>query len=211
MIDLVATCAQKFDPENIALHYYKREEPSNDNKDEFIAFNGRKEFYKEIKILLDYVYQMICNENNNTGFNILREQSNNVKIMKLVIHAMERNDCLLHISIYEWLLEHDMISELLNISEESLGEFLRRLAINNKDNIKIIDVLWKYYEKKSQHASAANILNNLATINSNSINLEQRIEYLARAVMCMRNDNTGYSATNGALLRDYEDKVRFKF
>ncbi|KAL5281513.1 NUP155 family protein [Megaselia abdita] len=207
VIDLVATCAQKFDPENIALHYYKKEESSNDNKEEYIAFNGRKEFYKEIKILLDYVYQMICNENNNTGCNILQEQSNNVKIMKLVVHAMERKDCLLHISIYEWLLEHDMISELLNISEESLGEFLRRLAINNKDNIKIIDVLWKYYEKRSQHASAANILNNLATINSDSINLHQRIEYLARAVMCMRNDNTGYSATNGALLRDYEDKL----
>lgn len=150
---------------------------------------------------------MICNENNNSC-NILQDQTkNNVKIMKLVAYAMERDDCLLHISIYEWLLEHDMISELLNISEESLGEFLRRLAMNNKDNIKIIDVLWKYYEKKSQHSSAANILNNLATIQCNSINLEQRIEYLARAVMCMRNDNTGYSATNGALLRDYEDKV----
>lgn len=159
-------------------------------------------------MLLDYVYQAICSENNNTtNCNNLQEPTNNLKIMKLVAYAMERNDCLLHISIYEWLLEHDMISELLNISEESLGEFLRRLAMNNKDNIKIIDVLWKYYEKKQQHSSAANILNNLATIKCNSINLDQRIEYLARAVMCMRNDNTGYSATNGALLRDYEDKV----
>lgn len=40
-----------------------------------------------------------------------------------------------------------------------------------------------------------------------SIPLDQRIQYLARAVMCMRSESTGYSAHNGELLRELEDKL----
>jgi len=37
--------------------------------------------------------------------------------------------------------------------------------------------------------------------------LLQRIEYLARAVMCMRSDQVGYAPHLGVFLRDLEDKI----
>jgi nuclear pore complex protein Nup155 len=40
-----------------------------------------------------------------------------------------------------------------------------------------------------------------------SITLLQRIEYLARAVMCMRSDQVGYAPQLGVFLRELEDKI----
>jgi nuclear pore complex protein Nup155 len=42
---------------------------------------------------------------------------------------------------------------------------------------------------------------------SPSIPLLQRIEYLARAVMCMRSDQVGYASQLGVFLRELEDKI----
>jgi len=42
---------------------------------------------------------------------------------------------------------------------------------------------------------------------SPSIPLLQRIEYLARAVMCMRSDQVGYAPQLGVFLRELEDKI----
>lgn len=160
--------------------------------------------------MLDHVYQTLCNSTNNQEFCQINANNNlsaNEQIMKIVALAVQINDPLLHISVYEWLMSHDMLSELLALSEQSLGEFLRRNVVRNPDNLKLIDLLWKYYEKNGHHSQAARILDNLASTPGDSIQLEQRIEYLARAVMCMRNDNVGYSMANGILLKELEDKV----
>lgn len=37
--------------------------------------------------------------------------------------------------------------------------------------------------------------------------LSQRVEYLARAVVCMRSDQAGYAPYLGIFLRELEDKV----
>ena len=109
--------------------------------------------------------------------------------------------------MYEWLLSHQLLSELLGITEPSLGEFLGRSVANTPENLALADLLWKYYERNGQHAAAAKILDNLASMESDSILLKQRIEYLARAVMCMRSDTIGYSSHNGVLSKDLEDKL----
>lgn len=39
------------------------------------------------------------------------------------------------------------------------------------------------------------------------MSLKQRLEYLARAVMCMRSETVGYAPHLGLFLRDLEDKI----
>lgn len=163
--------------------------------------------------MLDHVYESVFN--NNTNQDILSNtfsksnETSNVQIMEIVRMAVQVKDPLLHVCVYEWLMVHDMLSELLSLTEQSLGEFLRRNVVRNPDNLNLIDLLWKYYEKNGYHAQAARILDNLASTVGVGIPLQQRIEYLARAVMCMRNDCVGYSITNGVLLKELEDKVIF--
>lgn len=40
-----------------------------------------------------------------------------------------------------------------------------------------------------------------------NVTLSQRVEYLARAVVCMRSDQAGYAPYLGIFLRELEDKV----
>lgn len=161
--------------------------------------------------MMDHVYQSACNSNVNKEFSQQicnkPEISVNAQIMKIVEMAIQVTDPILHTCVYEWLMIHDMLFELLSLQEQSLGEFLRRNVLRNPDNLSLIDLLWKYYEKNGHHAQAARILDNLASTFNDSLSLQQRIEYLARAVMCMRNDGVGYSISNGVLLKELEDKV----
>lgn len=118
-------------------------------------------------------------------------------IKKITNQALRLKDPLMHVTIYEWLLSHDMNSELLELVQPTLGEFLRRSVSRNPENVKLIDLLWKYYEKNGHHSQAAQILDNLAMTRSENISLDVRIDYLVRAVMCMRNETVGSSITNG--------------
>ncbi|XP_011199843.2 nuclear pore complex protein Nup154 [Bactrocera dorsalis] len=212
VIELTATCAAKIDPEEYGIRYYNSDEPTEDTEG-YTAYSARMSCYKEIRSMLETVYQNHCNANETQEFEFQRqmcdtnENSFSVQIRKLVNLAIQIKDPLLHITIYQWLMAHDMISELLALPEPSLGEFLRRNVVNNPGNLNLVDLLWKYYEKNGRHAEAAHILDNLASTESESISLDQRIEYLARAVMCMRNDSSGFSIANGILLKELEDKL----
>lgn len=45
------------------------------------------------------------------------------------------------------------------------------------------------------------------SFNRSNIPLSQRVEYLARAVVCMRSDQAGYAPYLDIFLRELEDKV----
>lgn len=212
VIELCAVCAAKIDPTEAALHFYKNNEPMTDQEG-YYAYSARMNCYKEVNLMLEQVYQNLCNANTNIDSNKCgyemedREKNINAQILGIVAIALQNTDQLLHNTFYSWLLSHNLLGELLGITEPSLGIFLARSVHKNTDNLGLADLLWKYHERNGQHAAAAKILNNLATMPSNSIPLEKRIDCLAHAVMCMRSDSVGSSTHNGVLLKDLEDKL----
>lgn len=121
--------------------------------------------------------------------------------------ALGTQDQLLHVAVYEWMLQNSLFVEILQVANPSLGDFLARSVNQASINLDLADLLWKYYEKNGQHQAAAKILDKLATMPTDSIDLAKRIEYIARAVMSMRSDTIGYSVHHGEFLRDLEDKL----
>ncbi|XP_017059277.1 nuclear pore complex protein Nup154 [Drosophila ficusphila] len=214
VIELSAVCASKSDPEEVGVHFYNNGEPPED-REGYTCFATRMTYYKEVQLMLDHIYQTACNKSNiqdqtqSPGQLKSAGKTPDAKqtIPKIVSQTLRVKDPLIHVTLYEWLLAHDMLSELLDVVEPSLGEFLRRSVTRNGENVVLIDLLWKYYEKNGHHSQAAHILENLAMTRSENITLEQRIEYLVRAVMCMRNGNVGSSITNGIFLKELEDKL----
>ena len=110
--------------------------------------------------------------------------------------------------------------ELVALATPSLEDYLI--------NTRAPELLWQYYERNKNHAAAAKILDALATggqfvevdniknssnqqfflfLSNSDITLSQRVEYLARAVVCMRSDQAGYAPRLGVFLRELEDKV----
>lgn len=203
VIELCATCADKIDPNGAALHYYKSNEPIEDQEG-YVAFTARMHCYREVTLMLDNLFQSMGQQESADK---VQKTSNN-NILQVVGMALQIADQLLHIAVYDWLLSHKLLTELLNISEPSLGEFLTHSFARNPENLQLADILWKFHERNGQHSAATHILDQLASMPSTAISLGLRIEYLARAVMCMRCDSVGYSAHNGILLKNLEDKVR---
>uniref|UniRef100_A0A182SWZ0 Nucleoporin Nup133/Nup155-like C-terminal domain-containing protein n=1 Tax=Anopheles maculatus TaxID=74869 RepID=A0A182SWZ0_9DIPT len=225
VIELCTVCAAKSDPNEAGLLFYRNNE-AMDNQEGFVAFQNRMHWYKEVKVMLDYVYDAAGGNGGGGagGGGGQQPKSNgiypsldddelqdrvtgNQEVLTIIGQALQSTDPLLHISIYEWLLSKDLFAELLEITEPSLGVFLSRAMARTPENLVLADLLWKYHERNGQHAAAAKILDKLANVASDSISLQQRIEYLARAVMCMRSESVGFSAHNGVLLKDLEDKL----
>lgn len=207
VIKLCTTFANKLDPNETAFHFYKLHYPVELNqiqaKDQegYIAFTTRMKCYDEVKTTLQYIY---TNLNNRTTEN---EQEVNQQLHHVLNVALQTQDQLLHVAVYEWMLYNGLYVDVLKISNSSLGDFLGRSVNKPPINVDLADLLWKYYERNGQHQAAAKILDKLATMPSENILLTKRIEYLARAVMCMRSDAVGYAVHQGEFLRDLEDKL----
>ncbi|KAL9706816.1 hypothetical protein quinque_010334 [Culex quinquefasciatus] len=210
VIELCSICAAKGDPSEAALHFYRNNEPVEDQEG-FVAFQSRMNCYREIKLMLEHVFTNVCNSKISSIYPSLesadRDKLANNQLISIISLALQCQDQLLHIAVYEWLLSHNLLGELLEISEPSLGDFLGRAFNRTPENLVLADLLWKYHERNGQHAPASKMLDKLANIRNDAMTLQQRIEYLARAVMCMRSDTVGYSAHNGVLLKDLEDKL----
>lgn len=169
VIELCATCAAKFDPNDAALHYSKNNNQFEDQEG-FIAYTSRVNCYKEIKIMLDKIYQNSMNLQDNLQQNDLQNGGDDhdkiisQNILPIVAIALQMSDQLLHYAVYEWLLAHQLLGRLLGISEPSLGAYLTQAVNKNPENLILTDLLWKYYERNLQHSSAAKILDNLASM-----------------------------------------------
>lgn len=106
------------------------------------------------------------------------------------------------------MFTHQMYAQLITVCEPTLEQYLLRATKDRHDTLYIYDLLWKYYEHNKNHPAAAEVLNALATEPSETVDLQQRIEYLAHSVMCMRSDKVGYAAPLGVFLRELEDRIQ---
>jgi nuclear pore complex protein Nup155 len=207
VIKICSVFANKLDPNETALHFYRNNYPFDINqiqgKDQegYVIYNARMKCYEEVKNMLQHLYR-------NINVQITQEKSSMTHQLQHILNiALQSVDQLLHVAVYEWMLFNNLFVEMLSITNASLGDFLSRCVNQTAINLQLADLLWKYYERNGQHSSAAKILNKLATLHSENIVLTKRIEYLARAVMCMRSDSTGFSVNHGEILRDLEDKL----
>ena len=69
------------------------------------------------------------------------------------------------------------------------------------ETLVMFDLLWKYYEKTRNYAAAAKILAKLADRHSTEINLQQRIEYLSRAIICVKSGEICMESHRGGTYR----------
>ena len=112
--------------------------------------------------------------------------------------------------LYQWLLNEKHYERLLNIRSPYLEDFLNRGTSQHPETLVMFDLLWKYYEKTRNYAAAAKILAKLADRHSTEINLQQRIEYLSRAIICVKSGEIcmeSHRGGTGQLLHELEEKM----
>ncbi|XP_056648274.1 nuclear pore complex protein Nup154 [Diorhabda sublineata] len=217
VIELCAHFAKKIDPDSIAENYYNSADNSGDQEG-YAFYQERLEIYRHLLNMLDSLYteqnqtrESSINYNYSNNQSLIldgKEESQAGYVINQVINdILDTPDEIMHISLYDWLVAKNMMGDLLKIHNSSLETYLKRTAAKNPNNIDSMDLLWKYYENKNNHAAAAKILNNLASRTGVNILFKERLSYLARAIMCMRSDKIGYAPYLGVFLRDLEDRM----
>lgn len=238
IVDLIIFISAARDKDNLANHFYKNAEPLDDKMGR-AAFAWRIETYR---ILLE-VYERLVHQSrsliqsrsgepsqqspikslekggNSCPDTLTREEARSYAeaILNQVIAS---NDELLHNSFYDWLFEHQQREALLQIKSPFLESYLKRKAKVCGNQLAVLDLLWMYYEVNGNYRSAAHILDKLAESHASDIDLNKRIEYLSRAIMCMRScpshisknfqdsDFGGDAAkTYGEFLHELEEKM----
>ncbi|KAL4703015.1 hypothetical protein ACJJTC_010001 [Scirpophaga incertulas] len=220
VVELCVACANKMDPQDKALHFYKSDQPAQD-RDGHLAYYRRMEIYREVCNALERLYER--SSETNGDLSPLRPQSKpstesmltlspadaNYQGRKLVWECLSSDDELLHVAVYQWLVSKQLGAELLSLGTApppSLRTYLQAAARNAPPAtaLHLLDLLWKVLEKCGDHLAAATVLEGLATRPGSGASLSQRMSWLSAGVVCVRGAGAG-GAGGGELLRRLEE------
>ncbi|XP_026495219.2 nuclear pore complex protein Nup155 [Vanessa tameamea] len=214
VVELCVTCASKLDPQDKAVYYYKSDQPSQD-REGHLTYYRRMEIYREVCSALERLYERSAEATSNgssstsDALHTISPADANYQGRKLVWDCLCRDDELLHVAVYEWLVSKNLGSELLSLNgapPASLRTYLTAAARQAPAPaaLHLLDLLWKVLEKAGDHLAAAHVLEGLATKPGTGATLAQRMSWVSAGVVCVR--GAGARAAGGAeLLRRLEE------
>jgi len=219
VVEVCLAAATKRDPTQLGVHYYNNGENSDDAAG-LSAFLGRSECYKHCTAMLHTLLQAGSAPPTSPSVPtspgpppppspaILPPDQATIWAEQVFQLMLSSSDQLLHVTLYQWLIENKYIDKLLNIKSAHIEDFLKRGAVQHPETLAMFDLLWKYYEKTSQYVPAARILAKLADRHSTELSLSGRVQYLSRAIMCVKSSEGGSAnRAAGELLHHLEEKM----
>ncbi|XP_062607131.1 nuclear pore complex protein Nup155-like [Saccostrea cucullata] len=219
IVDLCLTLAKKRDPQNLALHFYRSGEPQEDIQG-MTAYMTRMECYNCITDTLAYLLSASVSHPHAPSVPKSPGPPPQPDPNRMTTHDAEKHkeevfrmslksdDELFHVALYDWFFNANLTEKLLEVQTPFIEPYLKRKATCSSEAIGALDMLWKYYEKCRNFSAAARILSRLAERLGTDVNLQQRIEYLSRAIMCAKSSSTRTSsAVEGEFLHELEEKM----
>lgn len=202
-VDLCLSVAKRCDPQDLALHYYRRGEPADDERGRRV-FAARAECYRAILELLSelrHPQQPSTDVRSDIDAKSLYERTLSL--------ALQSDDELFHSALYNWLCDSHQTDMLMDVRSPFLEGYLQRRAAAHPDAIAGADLLRMYHELSGNFTAAARISAKLADRHGQDLSLPQRLEYLSRAAVCMRSSEPRSSrgAREGDFLHQLEEKL----
>ncbi|KAF2984648.1 hypothetical protein EK904_012569 [Melospiza melodia maxima] len=122
--------------------------------------------------------------------------------------AQRSTDELFSIALYNWLIQADLADKLLQVTAPFLEPYLVRMTKIDQNKVRYMDLLWRYFEKNRNFSNAARVLAKLADLHSTEISLQQRLEYIARAILSAKSSTAISSlAADGEFLHELEERM----
>ncbi|XP_061215354.1 nuclear pore complex protein Nup155 [Neopsephotus bourkii] len=220
VVELSLTAAEKKDPQGLGLHFYKNGEPEED----IVGLQAFQERLSSYKCITDTLQELVNQSKaapqspsvpKKPGPPVLSSDPNMLsneeaghhfeQMLKLAQHS---TDELFSTTLYNWLIQVDLTDKLLQVTAPFLEPYLVRMARLDQNKVRYMDLLWRYFEKNRNFNNAARILAKLADLHSTEISLQQRLEYIARAILSAKS-STAMScvAADGEFLHELEEKM----
>ncbi|XP_013792279.2 nuclear pore complex protein Nup155-like, partial [Limulus polyphemus] len=219
ILDISLSAAQRRDPQGLAIHFYKNGEPPEDQQG-LQYYSNRMECYRTVMENLSHLLTVSTSLPQSPSIprvpgppptrdpNLLSQEEARVYFEQMFQLALKSDDELFHVALYDWLTEQHQTERLLDIKSPFLENYLKQCTTAQPDNLASVELMWKFYEKNQNYSAAARILAKLADRHGTDINLQQRLEYLSRAVICVKSSELRITtAGEGEFLHDLEEKM----
>ncbi|NWS72090.1 NU155 protein, partial [Crotophaga sulcirostris] len=227
VVELSLTAAEKKDPQGLGLHFYKNGEPEEDVAG-FQAFQERQVFLlpsfrlNSYKCITDTLQELVNQSKAapqspsvpkkpgppvlSSDPNMLSNEEAGHHFEQMLKLAQRSTDELFSIALYNWLIQVDLADKLLQITSPFLEPYLVRMTKIDQNKVRYMDLLWRYFEKNRNFSNAARILAKLADVHSTEISLQQRLEYIALAILSAKSALSSVAA-DGEFLHELEEKM----
>ncbi|NWR23832.1 NU155 protein, partial [Emberiza fucata] len=232
VVELSLTAAEKKDPQGLGLHFYKNGEPEEDVVG-LQAFQERQvlriiyDDYMELnsyKCITDTLQELVNQSKAapqspsvpkkpgppmlSSDPNMLSNEEAGHHFEQMLKLAQRSTDELFSIALYNWLIQADLVDKLLQVTAPFLEPYLVRMTKIDQNKVRYMDLLWRYFEKNRNFSNAARVLAKLADLHSTEISLQQRLEYIARAILSAKSSTAISSlAADGEFLHELEEKM----
>ncbi|RXN00007.1 Nuclear pore complex protein Nup155 [Acipenser ruthenus] len=220
VVELCLTAADKKDPQRLGPHFYKNGEPEEDTVGQQ-AFHDRLNCYK---CITDTIQELVNQSKAapqspsvpkqpgppvmSSDPNMLSNEDATAHFEQMLGLAQRSNDELFHIALYNWLIQADLTDKLLEVNSPYLEDHLMRMIKQDQNKVCYMDLLWRYYEKNKSFNKASHVLARLADMHSTEITLQQRLEYISRAILSAKSSTSATSqAADGEFLHELEEKM----
>ncbi|KAI1285437.1 Nuclear pore complex protein [Halotydeus destructor] len=227
LVELCISAAAQRDPQNVALSYFKNNEPAED-------YNGRQIYVNRMEcylILLENLEALLQQSQNPVQPKTLAPVAGDLQIHSggitsltadeatkysdfIMDSIVKSKDELLHTALYDWLYQHRMSDRLLQIKSPFLEAYLKRKTTNVTDSVALMDLMWMFYERNGHFRAAAEILSKLAERHGTDIDLYHRLQYLSRAIVSMKSCQNSINVSafdaksSGEFLHELEEKMQ---
>ncbi|NXP86500.1 NU155 protein, partial [Passerina amoena] len=231
VVELSLTAAEKKDPQGLGLHFYKNGEPEEDVVG-LQAFQERQAFIffcsvyrlNSYKCITDTLQELVNQSKAapqspsvpkkpgppmlSSDPNMLSNEEAGHHFEQMLKLAQRSTDELFSIALYNWLIQADLADKLLQVTAPFLEPYLVRMTKIDQNKVRYMDLLWRYFEKNRNFSNAARVLAKLADLHSTEISLQQRLEYIARAILSAKSSTAISSlAADGEFLHELEEKM----
>ena len=188
IFELCLTAAEKRDPQNIALYYYRKSEPHEDVQGQQY-FQLRSECYKSMLECLNALIKtpaITIPVSGGTPRTTNSREKIEEQIQFLIKYIVGSKDELAHVSLFNWMISCGLEKKLVTIDSPFLENYLIREIKDQTKNRIYLDLLWRNYDYRKDYQNAAKVLTALAEKYSESqITLKERVEYLAQAIVAL--------------------------
>uniref|UniRef100_A0A8B9D8U3 Nucleoporin 155 n=1 Tax=Anser cygnoides TaxID=8845 RepID=A0A8B9D8U3_ANSCY len=220
VVELSLTAAEKKDPQGLGLHFYKNGEPEED----VVGLQAFQERLNSYKCITDTLQELVNQSKAapqspsvpkkpgppvlSSDPNMLSNEEAGHHFEQMLKLAQRSTDELFSIALYNWLIQVDLADKLLQVTAPFLEPYLVRMTKIDQNKVRYMDLLWRYFEKNRNFSNAARVLAKLADLHSTEISLQQRLEYIARAILSAKSSTTVSSiAADGEFLHELEEKM----
>jgi len=216
VVEICLAAAAKKDPQGLALHFYTTGENPDDSAG-LGAYRARMDCYRHCTAMLKTLLSSGRIGPSSPTIpscpgppppvdpsQLAPAQASEwaEEVFRLLVRS---DDEMVHVALYQWLIDNRFTDRLLSIQSPYLENYLKRSIAQYPEQLQLFDIIWKYYEKNSKYLLAAKILDKLSDRHSTELKLSSRVEYLSRAIMCVKSAEGGAGA--GELLHHLEEKM----